>query len=243
MCPGNKPKSPAVVLVSGGMDSAVTLAIARSQGYNCYGLTFDYGQRHRIELAMAATVCRALGATTHRVFRLGLDAFGGSALTDPKWTVPTGGPDGGESIPTTYVPARNTIFLAIALAWAETLGARDLYIGANAVDYSGYPDCRPEYFAAYERLAQLATRAGMEGRPIQIHAPLLRMSKAAIIHRGIELGVDFAVTLSCYQPDADGRACGGCDACRFRRKGFAEAGTPDPTRYAATAANNQPGSA
>lgn len=242
MCPGNKSKSPAVVLVSGGMDSAVTLAIARNRGHSCYGLTFDYGQRHRVELKMATTVCEALGATTQRVFRLGLDDFGGSALTDPEWTVPTGG-TGGKDVPTTYVPARNTIFLAIALAWAEILDARDLYIGANAVDYSGYPDCRPEYFTAYERLARLATRAGVENRPIQIHAPLLSMSKSAIIRQGTELGVDFAVTLSCYQPDADGRACGGCDACLFRRKGFAEAGMPDPTRYAAAAANNQVGSA
>ena len=236
-------KSPAVVLVSGGMDSAVTLAVARRRGHTCHGLTFDYGQRHRVELDMAAGVCHTLGTATHRVFRLRLDEFGGSALTDLAQVIPTHGAHQ-EGIPATYVPARNTVFLSIALAWAETLDARDIYIGANAVDYSGYPDCRPEYFAAYEQLARLATRAGVEGQPIRVHAPLLSMSKAAIVRQGIELGVVFADTLSCYQPDAAGRACGHCDACRFRRKGFTEAGVPDPTRYAATAQDNdQAGSA
>ena len=220
----------AVVLVSGGMDSATVLAMAQRQGYNCHGLIFDYGQRHRVELAMAVGVCEALGAVSHRLFRLGLETFGGSALTDPAIGVPT---EPGRDIPATYVPARNTVFLSIALAWAEALHCSDLFIGANAVDYSGYPDCRAEFFAAFERTANLGTRAGVQGQPFRIHVPLLRMSKSAIILQGLQLGVDYSATLSCYQPDQAGRACGVCDSCRLRRRGFCEAGVADPTRYVA----------
>jgi 7-cyano-7-deazaguanine synthase len=218
----------AIVLLSGGLDSATTLALARAEGFECHTMSFDYGQRHRIELERAAHVSQRLGAATHRLVAIDLAAFGGSALTDPSIDVPVAPSEG---IPVTYVPARNTIFLAFALGWAETLPARHIFIGVNAVDYSGYPDCRPEFIAAFEHLANLATRAGVEGDRIQIRAPLLALTKAAIIGRGVALGVDYAVTVSCYQPDREGRACGVCDSCRLRRQGFVEAGVPDPTPY------------
>ncbi len=216
---------PAVVLVSGGLDSATVLALARERGFDCYALTLDYGQRHRLELEAAQRVARAQAVVEHRTVTLDLGQFGGSALTDPRVPVPDR-PTAG--IPATYVPARNTVFLAIALSWAEVLGAMDIFIGANAVDYSGYPDCRPEYIAAFERLANVATRAGVEQGGIHIHAPLIRMTKAQIIQCGIKLGVDYALTLSCYQPGVDGAPCGMCDACRLRAKGFQEAGLRDP---------------
>ena len=218
----------AVILLSGGLDSATVLAIARAEGYACHALSLDYGQRHTAELAAAARVAKSLGAVEHRVMRLGLGDIGGSALTDDAIAVPESPTEG---IPATYVPARNTVMLALALAWAEVLGSRDLFIGVNAVDYSGYPDCRPEFIAAFERMAKLATRAGVEGAALRIHAPLQHLSKADIIRRGIELGVDYAQTVSCYQADADGRACGRCDACRLRRQGFEQAGVADPTVY------------
>ncbi|HKS93294.1 MAG TPA: 7-cyano-7-deazaguanine synthase QueC [Gammaproteobacteria bacterium] len=218
----------AVVLLSGGLDSATVLAIARSAGYACHALSFAYGQRHRAELKAAARVARALGAVTHKTLTLDLSAIGGSALTDPRIDVPEY-PTAG--IPATYVPARNTVFLAVALGWAEVLGAQDIFIGVNAVDYSGYPDCRPEFVAEFERLANLATRAGAEGRKFSIHAPLIRLSKADIIRRGTVLGVDYALTVSCYQADESGRACGRCDSCRLRLAGFRDAGIADPTRY------------
>ncbi len=218
----------AVVLVSGGLDSATTLAIARDRGFECYALSFDYGQRHRCELAASAAVADNLGAVEHRTFTLDLRQFGGSALTDDAIDVPEAG---GEGIPVTYVPARNTVFLSLALAWAEVLEARDIFIGVNAVDYSGYPDCRPEFIAAFERMANLATKAGVEGHPVTIHAPLIELSKAEIIKTGSGLGVDYAQTLSCYNPTAEGLACGRCDSCRLRAEGFAAAGLPDPTRY------------
>ncbi len=221
-------KSPAVVLLSGGLDSATTLAIARDAGYACHALSIDYGQRHTAELAAAARLAASLGAVEHRVIRLGLGDFGGSALTDASIAVPEA-PTAG--IPVTYVPARNTVMLALALAWAEVLGARDLFIGVNAVDYSGYPDCRPEFIEAFERMANLATRAGVEGARLTIHAPLQHLSKAGIIRRGTALGVDYAQTVSCYQADEAGRACGVCDACRLRLQGFAQAGIADPTVY------------
>lgn len=219
---------PAVVLLSGGLDSATVLAIARSEGYACHALSLDYGQRHTAELVAAAKVAQALGAVEHRVMRLGLGDIGGSALTDAAIAVPEAPTEG---IPVTYVPARNTVMLALALAWAEVLGARDLFIGVNAVDYSGYPDCRPEFIEAFERMANLATKAGVEGAALKVHAPLQYLSKADIIRRGAVLGVDYALTVSCYQADAEGRACGVCDACRLRRQGFEAAGVPDPTRY------------
>ena len=219
---------PAVVLLSGGLDSATVLAIARSEGYACHALSLDYGQRHTAELAAAARVAQALGAVEHRVMRLGLGDIGGSALTDAAIAVPEAPTEG---IPVTYVPARNTVMLALALAWAEVLGARDIFIGVNAVDYSGYPDCRPEFIEAFERMANLATKAGVEGAALKVHAPLQYLSKADIIRRGAELGVDYALTVSCYQADAEGRACGVCDACRLRRQGFEAARVPDPTRY------------
>lgn len=222
--------SPAVVLLSGGLDSATTLAWARDRGFRCHALSIDYGQRHAAELVAAARVAHALGAVEHRVAHVDLGRFGGSALTDPEIAVPTDGP--GPGIPMTYVPARNTVMLALALAWAEVLGARDLVIGVNAVDYSGYPDCRPEYIAAFAQLARLATRAGVDGARFNVHAPLIALSKADIIRLGRGLGVDYALTVSCYQADADGAACGQCDACRLRRAGFEGAGLPDPTRYA-----------
>jgi 7-cyano-7-deazaguanine synthase len=218
---------PAVVLLSGGMDSAVTLAEAKASGFACHALSLDYGQRHAAELAAARRVAAALGACEHRILTLDLRAFGGSALT-ADIPVPESPSTG---IPATYVPARNTVLLALALAWAETLAAEDLFIGVNAVDYSGYPDCRPEFIAAFERLARLATKAGVEGGALRIHAPLIQLRKAEIVRRGLELGVDFALTVSCYQADAEGLACGRCDACRLRAKGFAEAGVADPTRY------------
>jgi 7-cyano-7-deazaguanine synthase len=219
---------PAVILLSGGLDSATVLAIAREAGFACHALSLDYGQRHNAELAAAARVAKSLGAVEHRVLRLGLSDIGGSALTDDSIAVPESPTEG---IPVTYVPARNTVMLALALAWSEVLGGRDIFIGVNAVDYSGYPDCRPEFIAAFEHMANLATRAGVEGATLRIHAPLQYLSKAEIVRRGIELGVDFAQTVSCYQADADGHACGVCDACRLRRQGFEQAGIPDPTRY------------
>jgi 7-cyano-7-deazaguanine synthase len=219
---------PAIILLSGGLDSATVLAIAREAGYACHALSLDYGQRHNAELAAAARVARSLGAIEHRVVRLGLGDFGGSALTDDSIAVPENPTEG---IPVTYVPARNTVMLALALAWAEVLGARDIFIGVNAVDYSGYPDCRPEFIAAFEHMANLATRAGVEGEKLRIHAPLQYLSKAHIIQRGIALGVGYAQTVSCYQADPDGGACGVCDACRLRRQGFEQAGIADPTIY------------
>jgi 7-cyano-7-deazaguanine synthase len=218
----------AVVLVSGGLDSATVLAMARDAGARCHALTFDYGQRHRVELDAARRVARQLGAADHRVVNLDIGWMGGSALTDSRIAVPQQSAPG---IPVTYVPARNTIFLSIALGWAEVLGARDIYIGANAVDYSGYPDCRPEFIRAFEQLANLGTKAGVEGKGFHVHAPLMRMHKHEIIRAGARLGVDYALTLSCYDPDADGLACGRCDACRLRAQGFAGAGIADPTRY------------
>ncbi len=218
----------AVVLLSGGLDSATTLAIARTEGFACYTLSFDYGQRHRIELAAADKVAHTLGSLDHRLAHLDLSWIGGSALTDTRIAVPDQ-PSAG--VPVTYVPARNTVFLSIALGWAEVQGAADIFIGANAVDYSGYPDCRPEYMQAFECMANLATRAGTEGRRLRIHAPLMHLRKHEIIRRGIELGVDFALTTSCYAPDVDGRACGVCDSCRLRAAGFRDAGVADPTRY------------
>lgn len=218
----------AVVLVSGGLDSATALAMARAQGYACYALSFDYGQRHRCELAAAARVARSLGAVEHRTFPLDLRQFGGSALTDDAIAVPEGP---GEGIPVTYVPARNTVFLSLALAWAEVLAAGDIFIGVNAVDYSGYPDCRPEFIAAFQQMANLATRAAVEGQHLTVHAPLIHLSKAEIIRAGSALGVDYGQTLSCYNPDTAGRACGVCDSCRLRAAGFAAAGLPDPTPY------------
>jgi len=219
----------AVVLLSGGLDSATVLAIAREQGYACYALSFNYGQRHVAELHAAQRVADSLGVVEHKILPMDLTAIGGSALTDNAIDVPE---DGGEGIPVTYVPARNTVFLSLALGWAEVLGAHDLFVGVNAVDYSGYPDCRPEYIAAFERLANLATKAGVEGHPFHIHAPLIELTKAQIIAEGTRLGVDYGLTVSCYRADADGRACGHCDSCRFRAEGFRQAGIADPTRYA-----------
>ncbi len=221
----------AVVLVSGGLDSATVLAIARKQGFECFALTVDYGQRHRLELDAARQVSTALGAVEHRIVAVDLHQFGGSALTDPDVPVPDQPSVG---IPSTYVPARNTVFLALALSWAETLSARELFIGANAVDYSGYPDCRPAFIAAFEALANVATRTGVEGGEIRVRAPLLHMSKAEIIRQGVRLGIDYSMTLSCYQPDRDGNPCGVCDSCRLRAKGFQEAGVEDPANHGET---------
>jgi 7-cyano-7-deazaguanine synthase len=218
----------AVVLLSGGLDSATVLAMAREQGFECYALSVDYGQRHHAELAAAQNVARTLGAREHRVVNIDLTGFGGSALTDANIAVPEHASSG---IPITYVPARNTIMLSLALAWAEVLHAQDIFFGVNAVDYSGYPDCRPEYVAAFERMANLATQAAVEGKPLTLHAPLLHLTKAEIIRRGVRLGVDYALTVSCYQADEQGRACGRCDSCRLRREGFQSAGVPDSTRY------------
>jgi len=223
----------AVVLVSGGLDSATVLALARERGFEIYALSVHYGQRHVAELAAARQVAVALGSAEHRVMRIDLAGIGGSALTDPSAAVPDADL-GRTGVPVTYVPARNTLMLSLALGWGEVLGARDLFLGVNAVDYSGYPDCRPEYIAAFEQMAALATRAAIEGRPTRIHAPLIRWSKAQIIREGLRLGVDFSVTVSCYQPDPEGRACGRCDACELRRAGFAGAGVKDPTRYTLT---------
>lgn len=220
---------PAVVLLSGGLDSATTLADAISQGYTCFALTVDYGQRHQAELDAATRVAQSLGVTQHRITRIDLRAVGGSALTDHTIDVPTTPTLG---IPVTYVPARNTLFLALALGWAEVLQAGDLFIGVNAVDYSGYPDCRPEFIAHFQDLANVATKAGVEGRlHFRIHAPLINYSKAQIIQRGLALGVDFALTVSCYAASEEGLACGNCDSCRLRREGFEAAGVLDPTRY------------
>ena len=217
-----------MVLLSGGLDSATVLAIARREGHRCHAVSFDYGQRHRAELDAARRVAAAQGVAEHRVLRLPIEDFGGSALTDPSIPVPE---KPGAGIPATYVPARNTVFLACALAYAEVLGADDIWIGVNAIDYSGYPDCRPEFIAAFEKLANLATRATAEGGRVLVHAPLIAMTKSQIIRTGIELGVDYSLTLSCYQPDAAGRGCGRCDSCRLRRAGFEQAGIADPTRY------------
>ena len=219
----------AVVLLSGGLDSATTLGLARSEGYECYALSVDYGQRHRVELQAASRVAAMLGASEHRVVQLDLAAFGGSALTDASLPVPTA-PSAG--IPLTYVPARNTIMLSLALAWSEVLGAQDIFIGANAVDYSGYPDCRPAYLQAFEAMANLATKAAVEGARLRIHAPLVDLSKAEIIRHGTKAGVDFSQTISCYQPTSTGLACGKCDSCRIRRQGFKDAGIDDATAYA-----------
>lgn len=221
-------QSRAVVLLSGGLDSATALAIAREQGFACHALSVDYGQRHAAELAAAQRVARAGGACEHRVMHVDLAGIGGSALIDPDIAVPEQASSG---IPVTYVPARNTIMLSLALAWAEVLGARDVFIGVNVLDSSGYPDCRPEFIAAFQALAALATRAGVEGSPCRVHTPLIGWNKAQIIREGIRLGVDYGQTVSCYQADAEGRACGRCDACRLRRAGFAAAQLPDPTRY------------
>ena len=224
----NDQQKKAVVLLSGGLDSATALAIARERGFQCHALSLDYGQRHRAELAAARRVAEAQGVAEHKVIPLDLTTIGGSALTDPDIAVPEAPTEG---IPVTYVPARNTLFLALALGWAEVLGAFDIFVGVNAVDYSGYPDCRPEYIAAFERLANLATRAGVEGGRFRIHAPLIELTKAQIIREGMRLGVDYSLTLSCYAADQEGRACGRCDSCRLRAAGFAAAGVPDPTRY------------
>jgi len=233
-----KPARPrrAVVLLSGGLDSSTVLAVARRDGYEAHCLSVDYGQRHKGELAAARRVARALGAASHRSARVTLSLFGGSALTDPRIAVPKGRSEArmGADIPVTYVPARNTVLLSVALAWAEVLGADDLFLGVNAVDYSGYPDCRPAFLRAFERLARVATRAGVEGSRLSIHAPLLRLSKAGIVRLGTKLGVPYHLTLTCYDP-VGSRACGRCDACTLRRKGFEEAGVPDPTRYQRTA--------
>ncbi len=223
--------SAAVVLVSGGLDSATVLALAREQGYAAYALSVDYGQRHRAELDAAERVAQALGAREHKRVRIDLAAFGGSALTDAAIEVPTAGVVPGV-IPVTYVPARNTVFLSLALAYAEVRDAATIFFGANAVDYSGYPDCRPEYMRAFEALANLATRAGVEGCRLRLVTPIIAMSKAEIVREGTRLGIDYALTVSCYQADEAGRACGACDACRLRRAGFEAAGLPDPTRYA-----------
>ena len=218
----------AVILLSGGLDSATVVAIARAEGYSCYTMSFDYGQRHRAELDAAARVARDLGGIDHKVIGLNLDGIGGSALTDSSIDVPEAPSEG---IPVTYVPARNTVFLSLALGWAEVLDAQDIFIGVNAVDYSGYPDCRPEFVEAFEVMANLATKAGVEGKPFSIKAPLQNLSKAQIVQAGIQLGVDYSLTVSCYQADDQGRACGKCDSCRLRADGFAAAGIKDPTRY------------
>ena len=218
----------AVILLSGGLDSATVVAMARAEGYSCYTMSFDYGQRHRAELDAAARVARDLGAIEHKVIGLNLDGMGGSALTDSSIDVPEAPSEG---IPVTYVPARNTVFLSLALGWAEVLQARDIFIGVNAVDYSGYPDCRPEFVEAFEVMANLATKAGVEGQGFSIKAPLQNLSKAQLVQAGIKLGVDYSLTVSCYQADAQGRACGKCDSCRLRAEGFAAAGISDPTRY------------
>jgi 7-cyano-7-deazaguanine synthase len=218
----------AVVLLSGGLDSATVLGLARAQGYECHALSIEYGQRHQAELDAAARVAAAVGAAEHRVMHVDLAGIGGSALTDTRMAVPESPSVG---IPVTYVPARNTLMLSLALGWAEVLGATDIFVGVNAVDYSGYPDCRPQFIQAFEQLARLATKAGVEGAQFKIHAPLINMSKADIVRAGSELGIDYGMTVSCYQADAQGRACGKCDSCRLRAAGFAAAGITDPTRY------------
>jgi 7-cyano-7-deazaguanine synthase len=218
----------AVVLLSGGLDSVTALAMAREQGFECYTLSFNYGQRHHAELNAAKTLSSQSGAVAHKVIDIDLSAIGGSALTDQTIDVPEHYEEG---IPVTYVPARNTVFLSIALGWAEVLSAQAIFVGVNAVDYSGYPDCRPEFVAAFEQLANVATKAGVEGQKLTVHAPLMTMTKADIIQQGTRLGIDYGQTISCYQADADGRACGKCDSCRFRQQGFEQAGLDDPTRY------------
>ena len=220
----------AVVLISGGLDSTTALAIALNEGYDCYTMSFDYGQRHRVELIAAERTSKSMGATQHKVIRLDLRTIGGSALTDDSIDVPEHETEG---IPVTYVPARNTVFLSIALGWAEVLGAEDIFIGVNAVDFSGYPDCRPDYIAAYEVMANLATRAGAEGGKLSIRTPLIDLTKGDIIKQGISLGVDYSLTVSCYQANDKGEACGKCDSCRLRRAGFVQAGVSDPTLYVA----------
>jgi 7-cyano-7-deazaguanine synthase len=222
----------AVVLLSGGLDSATVLALARAAGLECHALSVAYGQRHAVEITAAATLARALGAREHRIMHVDLAGIGGSALTDEKLSVPT---EASMGIPITYVPARNTIMLSLALAWAEVLEAGEIHIGVNAVDYSGYPDCRPEFIDAFGTLAQLATKVGVEGQSIRVHAPLINMTKAQIVRAGQRLGVDYSMTVSCYQADDAGRACGHCDSCRLRREGFVSAGIPDPTRYRSSA--------
>jgi len=230
MCPASDVSSGAraIVLLSGGLDSATVLALARSRNYECYALSVAYGQRHLAELDAAGRVAAALGAREHRTMRVDLAGIGGSALTDSRVAIPESPQPG---IPVTYVPARNTLFLSLALGWAEVIGANDIFVGVNAVDFSGYPDCRPAFIQEFEKLAQLATKAGVEGARFKIHAPLIEMSKADIIRAGLGLGVDFSATVSCYQADEEGRACGRCDSCRLRAAGFAAASTPDPTRY------------
>ena len=218
----------AVILVSGGLDSTTVVAMAKSQGYDCYTLSFDYGQRHRSELEAAYRVSKLMAVHEHKVVKLDLGTIGGSALTDKAIDIPEEETTG---IPVTYVPARNTVFLSIALGWAEVLGANDIFLGVNAVDYSGYPDCRPEYISAFEAVANLATKSGVEGQKLHIHAPLIDMTKAEIVHGGLALGVDYSQTVSCYQADSEGRACGRCESCRLRKQGFEQAGVEDPTRY------------
>ena len=222
----DKPK--AVVLISGGLDSATTLAIARDQGFDCYALSMDYGQRHRVELKAAHWIAESFDVREHKIISISLDGIGGSALTDSAIPVPEQLEEG---IPSTYVPARNTVFLSLALGWAEVVGAQDIFIGVTAVDYSGYPDCREEFIRAFENVANLGTRAGVEGNRFQVNTPLIDLSKAEIIREGIRLGVDYGLTVSCYQADSEGRACGVCDSCRYRSQGFEQAGVPDPTRY------------
>jgi len=219
----------AVILVSGGLDSATTLAIAKAQGYDCYALSFDYGQRHKIELQSAQKIAEKIGVVEHKFIHLNLDSIGGSALTDANINVPTTGIS--QDIPITYVPARNSVFLTLALGWAEVLSAYDLFIGVNAIDYSGYPDCRPEFIAAFETMANLATKAGVEGHAFKVHTPLLNLSKAEIIRQGLLLGVDYRMTISCYQPNSEGHACGICDACRLRKDGFNALQLTDPMEY------------
>lgn len=218
----------AVVLISGGLDSTTVLAIAKSQGYDCYTLSFDYGQRHKAELLAAERTAKSLGSLQHKVIKLDLRSIGGSALTDDLIDVPEQETTG---IPVTYVPARNTIFLSIALGWAEVLQSQDIFVGVNAVDYSGYPDCRPEYIQAFEQMSNLATKAGVEGKKLSIRTPLMKMTKADIVRQGMQLGVDYSLTVSCYQADDQGRACGKCDSCRLRKQGFVQAGVADPTLY------------
>jgi 7-cyano-7-deazaguanine synthase len=218
----------AVILVSGGLDSSTVLAMAKQQGFHCYTLSFDYGQRHRSELIAAAQVSKSMQVEAHKVVSLDLGTIGGSALTDTNIDVPEFETTG---IPVTYVPARNTVFLSIALGWAEVLGANDIFVGVNAVDYSGYPDCRPDYISAFEQMANLATKAGVEGNKLTVHAPLIDMTKGQIIQAGIKVGVDYSATVSCYQADEEGAACGVCDSCRLRKQGFIDAGVKDPTRY------------
>ena len=227
----NKAKKKAVLLLSGGLDSATVLAMAKADGYECYALSFDYGQKHSAELKAAKNIAQLLGAEQQQTLHLDLNVFGGSALTDDEIDVPAAQKEGAEGIPVTYVPARNTIFLSMALAWAEVLQADDIFIGVNAVDYSGYPDCRPEFIQSYEKMANLATKVGVEGHHLKIHTPLIELTKAQIIQAGMKLGVDYSLTVSCYAADKQGKACGICDSCELRRKGFERAGVTDPTVY------------